>query len=305
MRIGLLDFGVRSENINSMSIIEDVIEYAIKADELGYNRFWLSEHHNFDPLSAWFNPEVLLPIIAGVTNKIRVGSGGILLGNHSPYRVAYTFKLLNNLFSNRIDLGIAKGYTLRNINSPNNSLNSEVNQYNIHEFFEQNISSLLNYLNNEDELFDKEIIIPPYKGEIPEIWSLTSSYKNLEKIAEQGLNISRSIFHNGADINYHKDQLESFKEKFISIHNRAPKISIAFSGCCNKDEKKARTLFESYPYAFVPDNIVGSPSYFEDKLSELEYKYGISEFIFMNVALDPKYRNEGIELIASQIKFSE
>ncbi|QNK61473.1 LLM class flavin-dependent oxidoreductase [Pedobacter sp. PAMC26386] len=301
IKIGLLDFGVRAAHINSISIIEDLIDYACKAEELGYNRFWLSEHHNFDPLSPWLNPEVLLPVIAGMTNNIRIGTGGILLANHSPYRIAYTFKLLNNLFSNRIDLGIAKGYSSRNITNPD-QMDTGLSRDNISKVFDQNLLSLLNYLNNEEELLEQQIIIPPYKGESPEIWALVSSYKNLKVIAAQGINFSRSIFHYGADVNYHKEQLHEFREIFFSAHHRFPKVSIAFSGCCHKDEQKARKLFEDYPYAFNADNIVGSPSKFEDTLCEYQTRYDIDEFIFMNVALNPEDRQNGIELLSEKMQ---
>lgn len=307
MKLGLLDFGVRTSNINSLAIIEDLVDYAVLADKLGYCRFWLAEHHNFDPLAAWLNPEVLIPIIAGVTDQIRVGAGGIILANHSPYRVAYTFKLLNNLFNNRIDLGIAKGYSNRNINSNENAseLHITESKEHIELKLKDNIASLLNYLNNEDELLKQEIIIPPFKGNIPEVWSLTGSYRNFEILAKQGLNISRSLFHFGSDISYNKNQLAEYRELFFSYHGLMPKVSLAFSGACSKDGVKAKKTYENYSYAFTPDNIVGCPSLFQDRLSEYELNYGVDEFTFMNVALDPKDRIEGITLIADKIKLNK
>lgn len=286
-----------------MSIIEDLIDYVCKAEELGYNRFWLSEHHNFDPLSAWLNPEVLLPIIAGMTSHIRIGTGGILLANHSPYRIAYTFKLLNNLFPDRIDLGLAKGYSSRNITNPD-QMDTGLSKSNLSQVFDQNIIALLKYLNNEEELLAQQIIIPPYKGESPEIWALISSYKNLKTIAELGINFSRSLFHYGSDVNYNKEQLHEFRETFFSAHGRPPKVSIAFSGCCHDDEKKARKLFDGYPYAFNADNIVGPASKFEDTLGEYQMLYAIDEFIFMNVALNPEDRHKGIELLSEKMKLN-
>lgn len=302
MKLGLLDFGVRSPDMNSLAIIEDLLDYAIAADDLGYSRFWLAEHHNFDPLAAWLNPEVLLPIIAGATDRIRIGAGGIILANHSPYRIAYTFKLLNNLYNDRIDLGIAKGYSSRNINSSSSELRITQSKEIIETKLHENIKSLLNYLYHEDELLKEEIIIPPFKANLPEIWSLTGSYRNFESLAKQGLNISRSVFHFGSDISYHKDQLAEYKELFYTFNGRMPKVSLAFSGACSKDGKKAKKNFEHYSYGFTTDNIVGCPALFHDRLSEYEQNYGINEFIFMNVALKPEDRMEGISLIANTMK---
>jgi luciferase family oxidoreductase group 1 len=304
MQIGLLDFGVRSSNINSLAIIEDVVNYAVMADQLGYSRFWLAEHHNFDPLGAWVNPEVLIPILAGSTDRIRIGAGGIILANHSPYRIAYTFKLLNNLYNNRIDLGIAKGYTTRNINNANDDHHQKETKETVEEKLKNNTAALLEYLCDEDNIFKKEIIIPPYKGAIPELWSLTGSYRNFDQLARQGLYLSRSLFHHGSDISFQKDQLAEYKELFYTIHHKMPKVSIAFSGACSKDGTKAKKSHEHYSYGFITDNIVGCPSLFQDQLLQYQEDYNIDEFIFMNVSLHPDEREESISLIAETMQLN-
>jgi luciferase family oxidoreductase group 1 len=90
------------------------------ADELGYRRYWLAEHHNM-PAVAATNPPVLIGLVAGATTQIRVGSGGVMLPNHAPLVVAEQFALLEAAFPGRIDLGIGRapgsdpvtGYALR------------------------------------------------------------------------------------------------------------------------------------------------------------------------------------------------
>ncbi|MBV8326779.1 LLM class flavin-dependent oxidoreductase [Chryseobacterium sp.] len=307
MKIGLLDFGVRSPNINSLAVIEDLVDYAILADHLGYSRFWLAEHHNFDPLAAWLNPEVLLPIIAGATDQIRVGAGGIILSSHSPYRIAYTFKLLNNVFNDRIDLGIAKGYSNRNINSgkSGSQLRITESKEQIEQKLRDNQESLINYLNDEDQLLKEEIVIPPFKGIIPQLWSLTGSFRNFETLAKQGLNISRSLFHFGSDVSYNKDIITEYRELFMTYHGRMPEVSLAFSGACSTDGIRAKKSYENHSYGFIPDNIVGCPSLFHDRLSEYKENYNIDEFIFMNVALDPEERAEGLHLIADTLQLKQ
>lgn len=71
IKIGLLEFGLREHSMPPMDVLEDVINHALEADSLGYTRFWLTEHHNLSP--GWNNPEMLLPIIAGLTENIRIG----------------------------------------------------------------------------------------------------------------------------------------------------------------------------------------------------------------------------------------
>ncbi|MCW2754422.1 MAG: luciferase family protein [Marmoricola sp.] len=77
------------------------------ADELGYERYWLAEHHNM-PAVAATNPPLLISMVAGATARIRVGSGGVMLPNHAPLVVAEQFALLEAAFPGRIDLGIGR-----------------------------------------------------------------------------------------------------------------------------------------------------------------------------------------------------
>src|SRR5262249_33662751 len=77
------------------------------ADRLGYTRYWLAEHHNF-PGIASSAPEILIERVAAETSRIRVGSGGIMLPNHTPLKVVETFRVLEALHPGRIDLGIGR-----------------------------------------------------------------------------------------------------------------------------------------------------------------------------------------------------
>jgi len=77
------------------------------ADELGYRRYWLAEHHNM-PAVAATNPPVLIAMVAAATQRIRVGSGGVMLPNHAPLVVAEQFGLLEAAYPGRIDLGIGR-----------------------------------------------------------------------------------------------------------------------------------------------------------------------------------------------------
>ena len=83
------------------------VRLARTADELGYRRYWVAEHHNM-PAVAATNPPVLISLLAAQTERIRVGSGGVMLPNHAPLVVAEQFALLEAAFPGRIDLGIGR-----------------------------------------------------------------------------------------------------------------------------------------------------------------------------------------------------
>ncbi|HSX68286.1 LLM class flavin-dependent oxidoreductase [Nocardioides sp.] len=77
------------------------------ADEVGFTRYWVAEHHNMPGVAAT-NPPVLIAMLAAATSRIRVGSGGVMLPNHAPYVVAEQFALLEAAHPGRIDLGIGR-----------------------------------------------------------------------------------------------------------------------------------------------------------------------------------------------------
>jgi luciferase family oxidoreductase group 1 len=97
---------VRSDQTTGDAIAA-TLALARVADESGYRRFWLAEHHNM-PAVAATNPPVLISMVASATSRIKVGSGGVMLPNHAPLVVAEQFALLEAAFPGRIDLGIGR-----------------------------------------------------------------------------------------------------------------------------------------------------------------------------------------------------
>ncbi len=107
MRLSVLDLvPVRSDQ-STGDAVAATRRLAVEADRLGYHRYWLAEHHNM-PAVAATNPPVLISLVAAATERIRVGSGGVMLPNHAPLVVAEQFALLEAAFPGRIDLGIGR-----------------------------------------------------------------------------------------------------------------------------------------------------------------------------------------------------
>ena len=97
---------VRSDQTTGDAVAAS-LRLARTADELGYRRYWVAEHHNM-PAVAATNPPVLIALLASATSRIKVGSGGVMLPNHAPLVVAEQFALLEAAFPGRIDLGIGR-----------------------------------------------------------------------------------------------------------------------------------------------------------------------------------------------------
>ena len=105
--LSVLDLSPIGSGQNAAEALAATTRVAQRADELGYRRFWVAEHHNI-PSVASTAPEVLIAHLAANTERIRVGSGGVMLPNHAPLAVAERFGMLEALHPNRIDLGLGR-----------------------------------------------------------------------------------------------------------------------------------------------------------------------------------------------------
>src|SRR3954453_17194340 len=103
--LSVLDLATVAEGHTSADALRGTIEIAKAADELGYARFWVAEHHHM-PAVASTSPPVLMAVLAANTQRIHVGSGGVMLPNHMPFVVAEQFAILEALQPGRIDVGV-------------------------------------------------------------------------------------------------------------------------------------------------------------------------------------------------------
>ncbi|MCC3701774.1 LLM class flavin-dependent oxidoreductase [Rouxiella badensis] len=106
-RLSLLDKSPLDEHEDAAGALKRTLELAQKAEQWGYHRFWLAEHHNTDKL-AISSPEIVIAWILAHTRKLRVGSGGVMLQHYSPFKVAENFNQLASLAPGRVDLGVGK-----------------------------------------------------------------------------------------------------------------------------------------------------------------------------------------------------
>ncbi|HBU6167168.1 MsnO8 family LLM class oxidoreductase [Citrobacter freundii] len=106
-RLSILDKSPIGEGETAATALSRTLRLAQLAEEWGYHRFWIAEHHN-TPQLASPSPELVIAWILGQTQNIRVGSGGVMLQHYSPYKVAENFNLLASLAPGRVDLGVGK-----------------------------------------------------------------------------------------------------------------------------------------------------------------------------------------------------
>ncbi len=105
--LSVLDLSPLSAGSSGAQALRNSVDLARHADGLGFHRYWVSEHHNL-PSVVSTSPEVLIGHLANASRRMRVGSGGIMLPNHAPLRIAEAFRVLEALHPGRIDLGLGR-----------------------------------------------------------------------------------------------------------------------------------------------------------------------------------------------------
>lgn len=178
--ISILELAVISQGSNAQETFEKTKELAQLADNLGYKRFWLAEHHNMAHVASTATV-VLIGYIASQTKTIRVGSGGIMLPNHAPLIVAEQFGTLEILYPNRIDLGLGRapgtdGLTAQAIRK---------DFYEQSQRFPQNVESLQNFFSTDNAVANVRAF--PAEGTNVPIWILGSSMDSAALAAANGL----------------------------------------------------------------------------------------------------------------------
>ncbi len=162
--------------------IRATLDLAALVEDLGFHRYWLAEHHN-TPGMACPAPEVMIGQVASVTTRLRVGSGGIMLPNHSPLHVAETFRLLEVLHPGRIDLGLGRAPGTDPITA--HALRRGVSA----EEFPQQLAELMAFATEgfpDDHPF-RYVRAEPAEVSLPPLWILGSSEYGASVAAAFGL----------------------------------------------------------------------------------------------------------------------
>ncbi|MHC0446269.1 LLM class flavin-dependent oxidoreductase [Flavobacterium sp. 3-218] len=178
--VSILELAIITQDSNATETFQKTKDIAQLADKIGYKRMWLAEHHNMAHVASTATV-VLIGYIASQTQKIRVGSGGIMLPNHSPLVVAEQFGTLETLYPNRIDLGLgrAPGTDQPTAEAIRKDFFEQAQR------FPQNVSKLQEYFSSENAT-GKVRAFPAEGLKVP-IWILGSSMDSAALAAAYGL----------------------------------------------------------------------------------------------------------------------
>ncbi len=240
IKYSVLDLAPIAEGHTPLDAFNNSVDLAKNAESWGYNRYWLAEHHNMDGIASSAT-SVLIGHIAGKTSTIRVGSGGVMLPNHSSLVIAEQFGTLETLYPGRIDLGLGRApgsdqATMR-------ALRRELNSQN----FPEQIQELFQYFSSNQE--GSRVIANPGMGLKIPVWLLGSSLYSAELAGRLGLPYSFAS-HFAPELMM--EALHVYRQFFTpSVHLKEPYAMVGVQVVAAPTDEEAEYLASSVYLRFL------------------------------------------------------
>ena len=327
--LSVLDLAPIVTGSNAGEALRNTLELARLAERLGFNRYWVAEHHNM-PGIASSSPAVLIGHIASVTERLRVGSGGVMLPNHAPLVIAEQFGMLEALHPGRIDLGIGRApgtdqNTARALRRAAPAMSED-------DFIQQ-LGELVGFFagNFPPEHAYSRITAVPGLGHLPAMWLLGSTGYSAQLAGILGWPFA--FAHHFSPHNT-LPALEIYRRSFQTgrVLER-PYVMVAASVVCAETEERARWIHgparlsrlrmvtgrpgtlptpeEAAAYDYSPEerevveawtssHVVGDPAGVRRQLAQLVVETGADELMVTTVVHDQRDRLASYELVGAE-----
>jgi luciferase family oxidoreductase group 1 len=327
LKLSILDQSPVLSGGTPTQAIQATLDLARRAEELGYHRYWLAEHHAIAALADPC-PEVLLARLGAETKRMRIGTGGVLLPYYSAFKVAEVFRMLEALYPGRVDLGIgrAPGGDARTAHAVAGG------QFPSADDFPQRVWELVGHLDGTlpDDHPHRRVRVQPGGETAPQVWLLGSSDYSGLLAAQLGLRFAFAHFINakGGDA-----VTRAYRERFQpSARELAPAaIVCVFAICAATDAEAERlaasidlrrlhmalnldtpvpTLGEAERHAYTEEErryvmsqreraVIGGPEKCRRELTALVERYGADEMMLITITGDYATRLRSYELLAA------
>ncbi len=317
--LSVLDLVPVREGSNVAEAIAESGQLAQVAEDAGYKRFWVAEHHGSEGIAGGAT-SVVISHIGHVTNTIRIGAGGIMLPNHNPFVIAEQFGALDALFPGRIDLGLGRAPGSAPIIGQ--ALRKDLRSAS--EYFPQDVAELRALFTGEPPL---PITATPGRGAQVDMWILGSSLFGAQLAARLGMPYAFASHFAPAHLD---EALRIYRQDFRpSEALEHPYAMAAMSVMCAETDAEARLLASSQEQSFVrlrsgepgklpppvPDyrdtlplqaramlegmdvaRAVGSPATVREKIGRFVERTQADEIIVSGATHDPAARRESLQL---------
>ncbi|MEZ5246201.1 MAG: LLM class flavin-dependent oxidoreductase [Acidimicrobiales bacterium] len=325
MRLSVLDQSPVPAGTSAGEALRNSIDLARRCEGFGYHRYWVAEHHNTGGLAGSV-PEILIAHIAEATERIRVGSGGVMMPHYAPYKVAETFRMLASLHGDRIDLGV--GRAPGSDQATMVALAADHQPISI-EKYPAMIAELDGFLHDDlpdGNPFKGRVTATPVPRDAPQLWLLASSPDSAAYAAHFGLPLAFADFISQSDgaaiaANYRANYRPTDRHP-------TPEILVAASVICADTHEEAEELAAGVklwrqrglqgpipspqqvrdaspgPLAVQPSRkpmIQGDPATVATNVTAMADAYGADEFMAVTITWDHEARARSYELLARQL----
>lgn len=334
--LSVLDLSPLPESGNGVEAIRNTIDLAQHTEQLGFGRFWVAEHHNFRGLAS-VAPEILMGAIAQHTTRIRIGSGGVLIPNYAPLKVAEIFRTLEALAPGRIDAGVGRApnmdpRTVLALRGPNGDPK-----------IIEDISRLLTEIEGFGQVTAPafpadhplhDVIASPENVSFPPVFLLGSGQLSAKIAAGRGRGFAAAYFFSPDES---ESAIKSYKQQFVpSVHFAQPHAILTVGVICAETDAHAEDLSKVYmvgnlrrangqpigdisiaearAYTFTTDEwekirrmrpITGNPTHVRAQLETLVAQTGADEIMISTGLSNHAQRRYSYELIADVFGMSQ
>ncbi|KAB7895153.1 luciferase-like monooxygenase [Rouxiella sp. S1S-2] len=297
----VLDLAPVPQGKTPANAFQSSLELAQHAEKWGYQRYWLAEHHNMTGIASAAT-SVLIGFIAAGTKTIRLGSGGVMLPNHSPLVIAEQFGTLATLYPDRIDLGLgrAPGTDQRTMMALRRHMSGEVDN------FPQDVQELQHYF--ADVKPDQAVQAVPGQGLHVPIWLLGSSLYSAQLAAALGLPFAFAS-HFAPDMLY--QALSIYRSKFKpSAQLQKPHAMVCINAIAADTDEEARRMFTSNQQQFInlrrgkPGKLPAPVDNIESLWSPQE-SFGVDQALRLSVVGNKETIRHGLQAIARETEADE
>ena len=325
LRLGVLDQSPIRSGGSAKEALDDSIRLAKAAENCGYERYWVAEHHGSNSF-AGSSPELLISRIAAETNHMRVGSGGVMLPHYSPYKVAENFRLLETMYPGRIDLGIGRAPGSDMVTAQALAYGSPIGI----EYFANKVVDLKALVKGEAPTTKglESVVATPRVETIPEMWLLGSSEQSAMYAAHFALPYSFAHFiapeHSATCIARYKELSEQA--------GKPARVNLGVFVICAKTKQRAEQLAlcrdlwrlrfekgdpgpcpsiaEAEAFEFTEaerarlsqrnkHTIAGTPDEVRSHLEALSESHGVDEFVVITICHEFEDRLRSYELLSN------
>ena len=326
MRLSILDYVPIFEDRSAHEAFQHSVELAQRAEQLGYMRYWVAEHHQVRSVAS-SAPEMVMMSLLEQTKKIRIGSGGVMLPHYSPYKVAEQFKIMEARHPRRVDMAIGRSPSFKNVNAALNEnkeekLDFETQLDDLNKYFSDNIDDAHRF---------KSLLATPLIPTAPEMYILGMSERSAKLAGRRGLPFV--IAQMGQSSKSIDEVIKVYRDEYSG--DAKPDVILAtFVVTAGNDEKVERLLsalqlwllrihyldqphfypsIETAEYRVYSDResekleknkrriIYGTPREVSRELLELKHRYGVDELMILPHVYGEDARLELIELLAHEL----